>query len=73
MRFDGFFCRARRYEPQFCRAARERIASAGLTMRQRIGAFWIDPELAIGVFIISKPRRGLPPRGETPLSGVAAP
>jgi hypothetical protein len=42
-------------------------------MRQRIGAFWIDPELPIGVFIISKPRRGLPAGGQTPLSGVAAP
>jgi hypothetical protein len=42
-------------------------------MRQRISVFWIDPELAIGVFIISKPRRGLPARGQTPLSGVAAP
>jgi hypothetical protein len=45
MRFDAFFCRASRSEPQICRAARERIAaSAGLTMRQRSSAFWIEPE-----------------------------
>jgi hypothetical protein len=45
---------------------------AGLTMRQRRGAFSIDPEPRREVFIISKPRRGLPRRGETPLSGGVA-
>jgi hypothetical protein len=59
MRFDAFFCRARRSEPQICRAARERIGAAGLTMRQRSSAFWTDPEQPKGVFINSKPRRGL--------------
>ncbi|HEY3032067.1 MAG TPA: hypothetical protein VGJ68_18090 [Bradyrhizobium sp.] len=54
------------------RCPRSHRASAGLTMRQLCRAFWIDPELAIGVFIISKPRRGLLPRGETPLSDVIA-
>ena len=38
-------------------------------MRQRRGAFRIDPEPRREVFIISKPQRGLPRRGETPLSG----
>jgi hypothetical protein len=59
MRFEAFLPR-QPLGPQICRAARERIAAAaGLTMRQRSSAFWIDPEPAIGVFMISKPRRGL--------------
>jgi hypothetical protein len=36
-----------------------RIGAAGLTMRQRSSAFWTDPEQPKGVFINSKPRRGL--------------
>jgi hypothetical protein len=49
-----------------------RAASSGLTMRQRGGAFCIDPEQAPAPFMISKPRHRLPPPVESPLSGAAA-
>jgi hypothetical protein len=41
-------------------------------MRQCGGAFCIDPEQARALFIISKPRRELFCRGESPLSDMAA-
>jgi hypothetical protein len=45
MRFDAFFCRARRSEAKIVvRPAKDRSASAGLTTRQWRGAFCVDPE-----------------------------
>jgi hypothetical protein len=41
-------------------------------MRQRGGAFCIDPEQAPAPFMISKPRQRLPLPGESPLSDAAA-
>jgi hypothetical protein len=61
MRFDAFFAARGAPSRKFVAPAKDRTASAGLTMRQRRSAFWIDPEQPIGVFINSKPRRGLPP------------
>jgi hypothetical protein len=59
------------------RTGRERshhgAGSSGLTMRQRSGAFCIDPEAArVRFFINSKPKHGLRGGGESPLSGAAA-
>jgi hypothetical protein len=57
------------------RIAEHQDVRSGLTMRQRAGAFCIDPEHGSGViaiFINSKPRRGLFGRGESPLSASAA-
>jgi hypothetical protein len=54
---------------------RHRDARSGLTMRQRAGAFCVDPEQPRGlvaIFINSKPRRRLFGGGESPLSALAA-
>jgi len=51
------------------------VAVSGLTSRQRGGASCVDPEqrrAALAVFIISKPRYGLPRSSESPLSRKAA-
>jgi hypothetical protein len=52
--------------------AAARAASPGLTMRQCGSAFCSDPEHQMPFFIISKPRRGLLRRGESPLSDAGA-
>jgi hypothetical protein len=39
--------------------AQPRAASAGLTILQGAGAFCIDPEQPLAIFMISKPQRGL--------------
>jgi hypothetical protein len=51
------------------------LALSGLTMLELAGALRSDPEPARGViaiFIISRPPRGSPRRGESPLSGAGA-
>jgi hypothetical protein len=53
---------ARRFRWNDRRIVAQQDAGSGLTIRQRAGAFCIDPErprAAMAIFINSKPRRGL--------------
>jgi hypothetical protein len=82
MRFGAVFAGAMRPAPQNSSDVASdralRIVRSGLTMRQRAGGFCVDPEQASRqagdpvIFINSKPRRRLPRRGESPLSGGTA-
>jgi hypothetical protein len=85
MRFCAIFAAQsgphRKNPPLPSRIAPSAPPSSGLTMRQHCGAFCIDPEQAMASKLRflhqfktkPKPRFVLLTRGESPLSGVAAP